>query len=211
MSYLDRLFWRTVARRNRLPVSWLASVNNSLRSFRIPFYQALRASLALRPAPNELIDRLIRSQRKSASGSDAVACGKEIKDHVLESARRFAGRSDRAADPNHDVLDLTWMAAGPLELRTVQELLEGLSAEVLPGTPLRFANYDEPRYRSALQLQLGSVSAPAANGGVLAEWPGRPRGVGAAHLRIFLEAWATVRSGHVVEFDRLPAMPRPGG
>lgn len=107
-----------------------------------------------------------------------------------------------------DVLDLTWMAAGPLELRSVQELLERLSAAVLPGAPIRFANYDEPRYRSALQLQLGDVSAPAANGGVLAEWSGRPQGVDAAHLRIFLEPWATVQSGQVIEFDQLPKIPR---
>jgi hypothetical protein len=31
-----------------------------------------------------------------------------------------------------DVIDLTWMAAGTLELRSVQELLERLSAAVLP-------------------------------------------------------------------------------
>jgi RNA polymerase sigma factor (sigma-70 family) len=284
-------------------------IDNADKGDTEPFYQALRASLALRPAPSELIDRLVRTQMKNASGSDAVAGGTEITARVQESARRFAGPSDRAADPNHpvgsvaarirralphfqdwtfdvgeaaaqfftftgehrdrrhavlppgfadgrpgafvratralllpsedgrvrttyqlvqesqdqqtfragmnvarisDVLDLTWMVAGPLELRTVQELLEGLSAEVLPGTPLRFANYDEPRYRSALQLQVGGVSPPAANGGVLAEWPGRPPGVGAAHLRIFLEPWATVRSGQVVDFDRLPPMPRPG-
>ena len=100
-----------------------------------------------------------------------------------------------------DVLDLTWMVAGPLELRSVQELVERLSAAVVPGAPIRFANYDEPRYRAALQLYFGDVSAPAANGGVLAEWPGRPQGVNAAHLRIFLEPWATVQSGHAVELD----------
>jgi hypothetical protein len=104
----------------------------------------------------------------------------------------------------NDVLDLTWMAAGPIELRSVQDLLERLTATILPGAPVRFANYDEPRYRSALQLQVGDASAPAAIGGVLAEWPGRPLGVDAAHLRIFLEPWATVQSGQVVEFDRWP-------
>ncbi len=107
-----------------------------------------------------------------------------------------------------DVLDLTWMAAGPLELRSVQEMLERLSSAVLPGVQIRFSPYDEPRYRSALQLQVGGVSARAASGGVLAEWPGRPQGVDAAHLRIFLEPWATVQSGQVVEFDRLREMPR---
>ena len=106
-----------------------------------------------------------------------------------------------------DVLDLTWMVAGPLELRSVQELLERLSAAVLPETPIRFASHDEPRYRSALQLQLAGESTPAANGGVLAEWAGRPQGVEAALVRIFLEPWATLLSGQVVEFEPLPAAP----
>jgi len=103
-----------------------------------------------------------------------------------------------------DVLDLTWTVAGPLELRSVQALLERLTSAVLPGAQVRFSSYDEPRYRSALQLQVGEVSARAAYGGVLAEWSGRPDGVDAAHLRIFLEPWATLQSGQVVEFAPLP-------
>lgn len=102
-----------------------------------------------------------------------------------------------------DVLDLTWMVAGPLELRSVQDLLERVSAAVLPGQPVRFSPYDEPRYRSALQLHSGDVWARLACGGVLAEWPGRPQDVDAGHLRIFLEPWATVHTGHAVEFDRI--------
>jgi hypothetical protein len=98
-----------------------------------------------------------------------------------------------------DVLDLTWMAAGPLELRSVQELLERLIAAVLPGASSRFASYDEPRYRAALRLLLGDESARAATGGVLAVWQGSPDGVGAAHVRIYLEPWATVLSGKPVE------------
>lgn len=267
-----------------------------------PFYQALRASLALRPAPNELIGPFIRRQMESARGSETAGGRKEFKELVRETAQQFAGPSDRASDPDHpvgsvaarirralpgfhdwtldvgeaaahvltftaahgdrlqavlppgfdegrpgaflratralllpsengpvrttyqllqdsadqqtfragmngarisDVLDLTWMVAGPLELRSVQELLERLSAAVLPGTPIRFGNYDEPRYRSALRLQLSDVSAPAANGGVLAEWPGRTQGVDAAHLRIFLEPWATVQSGKAVDLRNL--------
>ena len=97
-----------------------------------------------------------------------------------------------------DVIDLTWMAAGTLELRSVQELLERLSAAVLPRTSIRFLNYDEPRYRSALQLQFDGVASPAANGGVLARWAGHPEGAEAAHVRLFLEPWATVRSGQVI-------------
>jgi hypothetical protein len=43
---------------------------------------------------------------------------------------------------------------------------------------------------------------------VLAGWQGQAPGVNAAHLRFFLEPWATVLSGQVVEFDRVPAFPR---
>ena len=106
-----------------------------------------------------------------------------------------------------DVLDLTWMVAGPLELRSVQELLERLRSAFLSREQVRFSPYDEPRYRSALQLHVDGRSARFAHGGVLAEWPGRPHGVDSAHLRIFLEPWATVQSGQVVEFHQLPEMP----
>jgi hypothetical protein len=102
-----------------------------------------------------------------------------------------------------DVIDLTWMVEGALELRSVQHLLERLIGDVLPGPPVRFSNYDEPRYRAALQLHLGNDSTPAAHGGVLAEWVGHPSGVTAAHLRIFLEPWATVRCGKPVHCSRL--------
>jgi RNA polymerase sigma factor (sigma-70 family) len=105
-----------------------------------------------------------------------------------------------------DVLDLTWMTAAPLELHSVQELLEGLTSAVLPGVAVRCSPYDEPRYRMALQLQLGDVAARAAGGGVLAPWPGQPNGVEAAHLQIFLEPWAEARSGGAVELDPLPEL-----
>lgn len=105
-----------------------------------------------------------------------------------------------------DVLDLTWMTPGPHELRSVQELLERLTADVLPGTPVLFSSYDEPRYRSALLLRIADMTAPAATGGVLAEWPGRPRGVNAAHLRIYLEPWATVTSGQLIEPQSMDAL-----
>jgi hypothetical protein len=103
-----------------------------------------------------------------------------------------------------DVLDLTWMTAAPLELRAVQELLEGLTSAVVPGVRVLFSPYDEPLYRSALQLQVGDVPARAASGGALAPWPGQPNGVEAAHLQIFLEPWATAQSGRVIELDALP-------
>jgi RNA polymerase sigma factor (sigma-70 family) len=269
-------------------------------------YQALRESLALRPAPSELIHLIVRRQAASASSSQDATGGKELEEKMREMVQRFLRLSDRASNPNHpvgaaaaairnvlsdfhdwpvtagdaaerfftltdehrehgdrlktilppgfaegrpgafirgsrallylsengpvqsvyehlqaspdqqmfrgarkhirisDVLDMTWMVTGSLELRSVQELLERLSSAVLPGTQVRFSSYDEPRYRSALQLHVGNIVARAAHGGVLSEWSGRPEGVDAAHLRIFLEPWATVRSGQVVELDRLP-------
>ena len=107
-----------------------------------------------------------------------------------------------------DVLDFAWMAAEPIELRAVQEWLEGLTATVLPDSTIRFVPYDEPRYRAALRLHLDPVVSPAAVGGVLAAWQGQPPGVNAAHVRFFLEPWATVLSGQVVEFER-PVSHRP--
>ena len=122
-----------------------------------------------------------------------------------QEERTFRGAKDHLR--LSDVLDLTWMTPAPLELRSVQELLEGLASKVLPGVRVLFSTYDEPRYRSALQLQVGDVFARAASGGVLAQWPGQANGVEAAHLRIFLEPWATTRSGRVVELDPLPEWP----
>jgi len=126
-----------------------------------------------------------------------------LQDSPEEQTFRAAGEDLRISD----VLDLIWMAAGPLELRSVQEMLERLTSTVLPRAQARFSTYDEPRYRSALRLCVGGVPARAAQGGVLAGWPGRPQGVDAACVRIFLEPWATVRSGQAVEFDRLGEIP----
>ena len=101
-------------------------------------------------------------------------------------------------------MEVKGMAGGSFELRSVQEVVERLTAAVLPGSPARFSTYDEPRYRSAFELHLGAVSARAACGGVLAEWPGRPPHVDAAHVRLFLEPWAAIQSGQDVEFTPPP-------
>ena len=122
-----------------------------------------------------------------------------LQDSPDEQTFRAAAADMRTSD----VLDLSWMVASPLDLRSVQEVLEQVSSAVLPGEPVRFSTYDEPRYRSALQLYVGGHAARFACGGVLAEWPGCPPGVAAAHVRIFLEPWATLRSGQVVELDQL--------
>jgi hypothetical protein len=96
------------------------------------------------------------------------------------------------------------MTDGALELRAVQELIERLTDAVLPGAPVRFIPHDEPRYRSALRLQLNGIDMPGAVGGVLAGWAGQPAGTTAAHVRLFLEPWASVRSGRAVECAALP-------
>jgi hypothetical protein len=103
-----------------------------------------------------------------------------------------------------DVLDLTWMVQEPLELRSVQEMMERLIVAVLPTTQACFSDYQEPRYRAAFQLDFVGIQDRAAIGGVLAEWPGRPLGVGAAYVRIFLEPWASAQTGQRVEFLRWP-------
>ena len=93
-----------------------------------------------------------------------------------------------------DAADLTWTVTGELELRTVQEVLEGMASKVLTGVNRKFLPYEEPRYRSALQLQIADVPERAAIGGILNQWSGHPDGNTAAHVRIFLEPWASVQS-----------------
>ena len=125
---------------------------------------------------------------------------------LQDSPDSAAFRAGLATARVSDVLDFTWMAAKPIDLRSVQELLEQVTAAVLPGAATRFVHYDEPRYRSALRLHIGHEVSAAAIAGVLAGWQGRPPGVDAAHVRFFLEPWATVRSGQAIDFDR-PSLP----
>ncbi|MCC6858850.1 MAG: sigma-70 family RNA polymerase sigma factor [Bryobacterales bacterium] len=224
-------------------------------------YGALRESLALRPVPEELIDRIRKlervsvpaalaerflapSERVADAGDPVGAIAAAIRKTLPEfqewtfDARKAAksmppgfaegrpgafARVTRALvrvsasgetqtmyelledSPDEqafrgvkgdmrfsDVLDLVWMETGPLELRSVQALLERVAAAVLPGAKVRITGYDEPRYRSALQLHFGGVPARAAYGGVLSGWSGCPEGAGSAHLRIFLEPWASL-------------------
>ena len=195
-----------------------AAIRNQLREFQDWPLDAGEAAARSLPFTGEHRDRLravlppgfaegrpgafLRASRSilNAGGKGPVrSIYQLLQDSADEQTFRAAKNDMRISD----VLDLTWMVEGPLELRAVQDLLEGLSSAVLPGSPLRFSLYDEPRYRSALQLQVGEGSARAAHGGVLAAWPGRPQGVDAAHVRIFLEPWAAVQTGQAVEFDQL--------
>jgi RNA polymerase sigma factor (sigma-70 family) len=98
-----------------------------------------------------------------------------------------------------DALGLLWKQLEPMDLRAVEELLRRLAEQVVPGTSLRFSAYEEPRYRAALRMQLGDNPIPAAIGGVLDTWQGLPQGLHVASVTIYLEPWASARSGEVIE------------
>jgi len=111
-----------------------------------------------------------------------------------------------------DALCLLWKQPEPLELRAVEDLLRRLSERVVPGAPVRFRPYEEPRYRAALRMQLGDDPIPAAVGGVLNCWSILPEGVGVASVGIYLEPWALIRSGQRIELTKgtpFPSLNRP--
>lgn len=103
-----------------------------------------------------------------------------------------------------DVFVLSWLRTKPLELRDVEAFLRRLASAVLPGQAMSFASYEEPCYRSALRMQLGDVCIPATAGGILNPWPGVPEDVEVASVLIYLEAWATARSGREIALTELP-------
>lgn len=102
-----------------------------------------------------------------------------------------------------DVLVLSWQRPKPLELRAVKAMLRRVARAVVPTTPVFFTRYDEPRYRSGLRMRLGEVRIPGATGGLLEPWPGMPAEVDVASVQLYLESWASVRSGAAVELARL--------
>lgn len=125
--------------------------------------------------------------------------------HITESGQMQSVYELMQATPNPEafqslshqlqlspVLDLNWMVVGPLELHTVQLAIEQLCAAVFPNKTPHFTRYDGPRYRAAFQLQIDGHPTRLALGGVMSEWPGRPREVDAAHVRIFLEPCAEI-------------------
>jgi hypothetical protein len=141
---------------------------------------------------------------------------------VLTMGELFANQATREAFRERmekgsrwsDTLGLLWKRPEPLELRAVEELLRSLSEKMVPGTPVRFLPRQEPRFRAALRMQLGDSPIPAAIGGVLHHLPVLPEGIDAAAVTIYLEPWATVRSGEAIELAAGPAFPsfeRPGG
>ena len=94
-----------------------------------------------------------------------------------------------------------WKRPAALELRDIEDLLRHLAEVVTPETPVRFCQYEEPRYRTGLRMQIGNNAIPAAIGGVHTPWPGLPKGACFASVLIYLEPWATARSGQVIEFE----------
>jgi RNA polymerase sigma factor (sigma-70 family) len=103
-----------------------------------------------------------------------------------------------------DVLTLSWLRPKPLELREVEVLLRRLADAVLPGTPISFTSSDGPRYRCALRMQLGALAIPGATGGILNPLAGMPSDVELASVRLYLEAWASARSGQTIELAEPP-------
>jgi RNA polymerase sigma factor (sigma-70 family) len=121
------------------------------------------------------------------------------KKETLESLKMQIKQGKRLSDTLH----LLWKKSESLELRAVEELLRHLSNVIVPKTPISFCPYEEPRYRAALRMQLGESPIPAAIGGVLNSWPGLSERVSVASVVIYLEPWAAVQSGQVVELADL--------
>lgn len=122
------------------------------------------------------------------------AIGKHDADGSMASAYELLqnGTLEREGIVTIPVFDLTWMVEGTLELRSVQQQVEELIGTFPTKPDVRFTTYYEPRYRASFQLHFGDASARVAVGGVLNEWPGHPRGMTAAHVRLFVESWAGV-------------------
>jgi RNA polymerase sigma-70 factor (ECF subfamily) len=130
-------------------------------------------------------------------------------DTQFELLRRKDSRQDmetawRRGFRISDVLVLSWLRPKPLELHDVEALLRRLAEAVLPDTPISFGVYDEPQYRAALRLQLGNLPIPGATGGILNPWPGLPNDADLANVRLYLESWASARSGQAISLAELP-------
>jgi len=102
-----------------------------------------------------------------------------------------------------DVLDLSWLHTERIELRAVEDLLLRLARTVVPQASLRILSHEVPMYRAALRVLLNDCPMSGAIGGVLYPSPELPEGVGTAHTRIFLEPWATARSGQIIELHTM--------
>ncbi len=106
-----------------------------------------------------------------------------------------------------DAMGLLWKQLKPVDLQAVEDLLRRLAEQVVPGTPVRFSTYEEPRYRAALRMQLGDEPIPAAIGGVCNSRQKPSAGLPVASVTIYLEPWASIRSGEAIE--PAPGVPFP--
>ena len=138
-------------------------------------------------------------------GSVCTGYGLMQKNSTLDTLKRQIKHGKRLSDSLH----LLWKKSDILELRAVEVLLRRLSDAIVPATPVRFCSYEEPRYRSALRMQLGDNPIPAAIGGVLNSLPGLPDRVKVASVLIYLEPWATARSGQIIELAELSPLLDP--
>jgi RNA polymerase sigma factor (sigma-70 family) len=106
-----------------------------------------------------------------------------------------------------DVLGLVWKQPEPLDLRAVEDLLRELSAAIVPGVAVRFLPLQEPRFRASLRMQLGTSPIPAARGGVLNPSSIARDGTSVAAAMIYLEPWASTRSGQTIELAEGSVFP----
>jgi hypothetical protein len=104
-----------------------------------------------------------------------------------------------------DVIDVYWLDTRSIELSEVEAWIVSLADRIVPGSRCRCSANTAPRYRTSLRLTFSDDVRPAALGGVLAGWPGQPEGVGAVHVRLYLEPWAQMLGGRSVSAQQLPA------
>jgi RNA polymerase sigma factor (sigma-70 family) len=98
-----------------------------------------------------------------------------------------------------DTLNLLWKKSEFIELHEVENLLRRLADTIIPQTRISFTTYDDPRYRAALRMKLGDNPIPAAIGGVLASSLGLPDSIKVVSVTIYLEPWASARSGSEIQ------------
>lgn len=116
---------------------------------------------------------------RAGRGLIVGATNSGVLEAVLAAPDESSLRSSMEGMRFTDVLDVESRMS---ELHEVHEMLARLASAVIPGTQCHFSPYAEPRYRSALDMRLGSMTRNAARGGVL-------RNGTAAHVRIFLDPW----------------------
>ena len=95
-------------------------------------------------------------------------------------------------------------------MRAIEESLRHLAEQVLSGTAVQFRPWQEPRLRTALRMQLGDDPRPAALGGVYDPSGLLPEGVHVASITIYLEPWASARSGRTIDLAEGSPFPHSG-